>query len=221
MWSMKTAPDSILSNVEIPSQQIDGLLEKPSKNEQQINYWKREYQQLLDQFRLAQQRHYGKSSEVNPDQIKLFNEVVQTDEPALSEGEDELETILYIRKKSKRKELPNHLPREIRFHDLAEHEKCCDCYGHDLHVMGEEKSAQLKFIPAQAKVIENIRPKYGCRRCEQEGNGVNIKIAPAPSTQIPRSFATASLLSQIIISKNLYALPLYRQECMFKQYGIE
>jgi transposase len=42
-----------------------------------------------------------------------------------------------------------------------------------------------------------------------------------PPTPIPKSIATASLLSQIITSKYQYVLPLYRQEQMFKQYGIE
>ena len=42
-----------------------------------------------------------------------------------------------------------------------------------------------------------------------------------PTTPIPKSIATPSLLSQIITSKYQYSLPLYRQETMFKQHGIE
>jgi len=71
------------------------------------------------------------------------------------------------------------------------------------------------------KVIEHIRPKYGCRQCEKEQTQVGIKIAPVPPSPIPKSIATPSLLSQIITSKYQYALPLYRQESLFKQYGIE
>ena len=87
--------------------------------------------------------------------------------------------------------------------------------------MGEDKSEQLEFIPAQIKVIEHVRPKYSCRHCEQQGTEVKIKIAPVPVSAIPKSIATASLLSQIITSKYQYALPLYRQESLFKQYGID
>ena len=47
-----------------------------------------------------------------------------------------------------------------------------------------------------------------------------IKQAPLPPSIIPKSFATPSLLSQIITSQYQYALPSYRQESMFKQYGI-
>ncbi|NRA82248.1 MAG: IS66 family transposase [Gammaproteobacteria bacterium] len=41
-----------------------------------------------------------------------------------------------------------------------------------------------------------------------------------PASPIPKGIATPSLLSQIITSKYQYGLPLYRQESMFKQYGI-
>ena len=83
--------------------------------------------------------------------------------------------------------------------------------------MGEDKNEQLKFIPASIQVIEHIRPKYSCRHCEQQGTEVTIKIAPVPVAPIPKSIATASLLAQIITSKYQYALPLYRQESLFKQ----
>ncbi len=72
--------------------------------------------------------------------------------------------------------------------------------------MGEEKNEQLEFIPAQIKVIEQIRPKYGCRHCEKQTLKVNIKIAPVPASPIPKSITTPSLLSQIITSKYQYAL---------------
>ena len=80
---------------------------------------------------------------------------------------------------------------------------------------------KLQFIPAQLKVIEHVRPKYSCRRCEKQNTSVKIKVAPLPASPIPKSIATASLLTQIITSKFQYALPLYRQESLFKQYGIE
>ncbi|WP_156494926.1 IS66 family transposase, partial [Oleiphilus sp. HI0128] len=102
----------------------------------------------------------------------------------------------------------------------ADEDKSCDDCGHELHRMGEDKSEQLEFIPAQIKVIEHVRPKYSCRHCEQHATNVTIKQTPVPASPIPKSFATASLLSQIITSKYQYGLPLYRQESLFKEYGI-
>ncbi|MBB1441546.1 IS66 family transposase, partial [Shewanella sp. SG41-4] len=93
--------------------------------------------------------------------------------------------------------------------------------GGELHKMGEDKSEKLEFIPAQIKVIEHIRPKYACRHCDKSSTHTQIKQASMPAMPINKGIATSSLLSQLITSKYQYGLPLYRQEAMFKQYGIE
>lgn len=53
------------------------------------------------------------------------------------------------------------------------------------------------------------------------GTKVDIKIADVPPAVIPKSMATPSLLAQIISSKMHYGLPLYRQESLFNEAGIE
>jgi transposase len=110
--------------------------------------------------------------------------------------------------------------RETIIHDFSDGEKQCGYCGHELHKMGEDKSEKLEFVPAQIKMVEHIRSKYSCHHCEKTSIKVVIKQAPLPPSIIPKSFATPSLLNQIITSKYQYALPLYRQESMFKQYGI-
>ena len=224
---MKTASETLPDNTEtlknllvaerVISQQKDDCLEQ---KDAEISQLKQQYQQILEQWRLSQDKRFGKSSEVSVDQFGLFNEVEQLDE----ETDDEpavQETVTYTRNKPKRTPLPKDLPRETIVHDIDDADKTCDGCGHDLHKMGEDKSEQLEFIPAQIKVIEHVRPKYSCRHCEQQGTEVKVKIAPVPVSAIPKSMATASLLSFIISNKYQYALPLYRQESLFKQYGIE
>jgi transposase len=174
-------------------------------------------QYLEEQFRLAQQKQFGKSAEGFDAQGDLFDEV----EHVVEQVEAETQDISYSRNKPKRKPLPKDLPREQIVHDIPESEKQCDCCGGELHKMGEDVSEKLDFIPAQVKVIEHIRPKYACRECEKIGTNNHIKQARMPATPINKGIATSSLLSQIITSKYQYALPLYRQEAMFKQYGIE
>jgi transposase len=172
---------------------------------------------LEEQFRLAQQQRFGASSEGHPAQGDLFNEA----EAALDIIEEVVElTPTTIKKIPVRKKLPKDLEREVIIHDLSDEEKTCNCCGNQLHQMGESRSEKLEFIPAKVKVIEHVRLKYSCRTCEKEGIATKIKSAPVPPSPIPKGFATASLLSQIITSKYQYALPLYRQESLFKQYGI-
>ena len=175
-------------------------------------------QYLMEQFRLAQQKQFGASSEGHPGQGQLF------DEPESEEPEQEAAPSTvdgYTRNKPKRKPLPADLPRETVVLDIAEEEKVCGCCHGQLHKIGEDKSEKLAFIPAQVKVIETVRPKYACRQCEQEGEAAQIKQAPVPAAIIPKGITTPSLLSQIVTNKYQYGLPLYRQEAMFKQYGIE
>ncbi len=171
---------------------------------------------LEEQFRLAQQQRFGASSEGHPAQGDLFNEAeVELDvvDNPLTEP-----TSTSVKKKPVRKKLPSDLPREVIIHDIKE--KTCECCGNALHQMGEARSEKLEFIPAQVKVIEHVRLKYSCRMCEKDGTTTKIILAPVPASPIPKGIATPTLLSQIITSKYQYALPLYRQESLFKQYGI-
>ena len=189
-----------------------------AQKDQEIERLKQSYQTLLEQFRLAQHKRFGQSSE-SSDQLGLFNEAEAEIEeepveehPPASDGPSK-------KSRPKRKPLPKDLPRERVVHDLDD--KTCSCCGHELHAIGEESREQLEFIPAQVKVIEHIRLKYACRHCEQQGTDTPVTTAPVPTSPIPKSIATPSLLAQIITSKYQYALPLYRQEVLFAQYGID
>jgi transposase len=201
---------------------IDSLPDDPVLLKKLLTELSQEHAFLEERFRLAQHKQFGKSSEAYPGQGELFNEAEELAVASELEQTDvEKESITYERKKPVRKPLPKDLPREVIIHDIAEEDKSCDDCGHELHQMGEDKSEKLQFIPAQVKVIEHVRPKYSCRHCEQHATKVNIKQAPVPASPIPKSFATASLVSQIITSKYQYGLPLYRQESLFKEYGID
>ncbi|MFQ3311343.1 MAG: transposase [Colwellia sp.] len=55
----------------------------------------------------------------------------------------------------------------------------------------------------------------------ENGDRQSSEITPRPATPFPKGIATSSLLSQIISAKYQYGLPLYRQESMFNEWGIE
>lgn len=203
-----------MNKVELPND-VEQLKQIILRQQSRLNY-------LEEQFRLAQQKRFGVSSEGHPGQGELFNEAeteLETPEPKQAAPEEE--PTKSPRKQPKRKPLPKDLPREVVVHDIPEEDKVCVCCNGALHKIGEDKSEKLEFIPAQVKVIEHIRPKYACRACEKNGTENTIKQAPVPASIIPKGYATPSLLSQIITSKYQYGLPLYRQESMFKQYGID
>ncbi|NOQ78419.1 MAG: IS66 family transposase [Gammaproteobacteria bacterium] len=173
-----------------------------------------------EQFRSLTHKRFGASSEKCDAQSELFNEVesilAEDESDTVSPVEEDGQlTITYTRKKPGRKPLPKDLPREQIRYELSEEEQICGC-GHHLHEMGEDKSEQLEIIPAQVKVIEHIRVKYACRHCD---NG--IKTASKPAQPIEKSIASASLLAHIAVAKYTDALPLYRQEAIFKRLNID
>jgi len=111
--------------------------------------------------------------------------------------------------------LPANLPREDNIIDLSEKEKQCSC-GCQMDEIGVEVSEKLDVVPAQFKVIRTIRKKYACKKCE-----MLVKIAPIEVQLLPKSMATAGLVSYIMISKFSDHLPLYRLESIFERHGVE
>jgi transposase len=181
------------------------------------------YQELLERYNIKLANEYGKKSEKMPGADEVFNEAEMTideqDEQLLASSPAEETSTSKI--KPKRKPLPPELPRKEVNIDIDDTDKTCDCCHNPLHKMGESSSETLEFVPAHIKVIKTIRPKYTCRHCENNGIESHIKMAPMPATPIPKSIASASLLSQIITCKYQFGLPLYRQETMLSDIGIE
>ena len=192
---------------------IEELNSKLTQKDEKIKNQTQKIEALHDQLKLAIQRQFGRKTEKsNADQLGFFDEpeLPANAKENLEQADEEITIPEHKRKKRGRKGLPKDLPREEIIHDLTEDEKICYC-GNHLHKIGEDCSEQLLYIPALLKVLVHIRYKYACRKCEG-----NVKIAELPKQPIPKSIATAELLSQIVVAKYVHHLPLYRQEKIFK-----
>ena len=178
-----------------------------------------------EQFKLSQAKRFGASSEKSPQQLDLLmNEAEVIDDHTVATESVEAPEKIETQKSEKprgRKPLPKDLPRETRIVDIDDADKVCACCNGQLHKFGEETSEQLEYIPAKMTVIVTVRPKYSCRACEKNNTHTPIVIAPVPASPIPKSMATPSLLSQVICNKYQFAIPLYRQEALFKQIDID
>ena len=76
------------------------------------------YLRVLEQFKLAQQRKYARSSESDVLQLELqFDEADSVPAEELPKEEDNTITVTYTRSKPKRRPLPDNLPREVIEHD--------------------------------------------------------------------------------------------------------
>ena len=184
--------------------------------------YKSEIKILNEQIKSLRDKLFGiKTEKIYRDngQLSLFD-IPEPEYPILEEPE---ETIVasHTRKKRGRKPLPENLPRIEVIHDIPEEEKQCGC-GCLKVCSGQEVSEQLDIIPAQMRVIKNIRYKYVCKNCEGvEDDGPTIAIARMPEQMIPKSMATPGLLAHIMTAKFADALPFYRQEKQFSRIGVE
>jgi transposase len=204
----------VLESNQLPDD-AESLKQIITSQQQQIDH-------LQEMVRLLQNEIFGRKSEVrpatDPNQLQLFTppESVATVQPDAS-----IAIKGHTRKKKGRKSLPEDLPRVEVVHDLPEEEKQCAC-GAQLSRIGEETCEKLDYIPAKMQVIRHIRPKYACKACEGvEDDGSTVKIVPPPEQLIPKSLATEGLLAHIAVSKFADALPLYRQQKIFKRLGVD
>jgi transposase len=174
----------------------------------------KDLKEIIERFN---RKTYGQSSEkVSSDQINMFDEAELESQAETEDdpSDDKITVPEHERKKrGKRGKIPDHLPREVVIVDLEN--KICSNDGTELVCIGEDVSERLEIIPAKIKVIKTITKKYACKICEI------ISTGTAPLEMIPKSLASASLLSYIAVSKYADALPLYRQEAIFNRVGIE
>ena len=169
---------------------------------------------LYDLVAQLRRKQYGPSSEkTSAEQLGMFDEVeIESLNP--EPQDDESITIPeHERKRGKRLKLPPSLPRVDVIIDIEN--KICPNDGEEFKCIGEEVSEKLEIIPAKVRVIRTIRKKYACPACEL------MTQAVAPLEMIPKSNASASVLAYIATAKYVDALPLYRQEAIFKRIGLD
>jgi transposase len=118
----------------------------------------------------------------------------------------------FTRRKPARAPLPAHLPRE---RVVIAAPSACPCCGGRLAKLGEDITETLEVVPRQWKVIQTVREKFTCRRCE------TITQPPAPFHPIARARAGASLLAMILYAKFGEHQPLNRQSASYAREGIE
>ena len=112
--------------------------------------------------------------------------------------------VSHPRRKPKRAPLPEHLPRE---RVVLPSPSSCPCCGGVLSKLGEDITETLELVPRRWKVIQTVREKFSCRRCEA------ITQAPAPFHPIARGRAGPNLLATILEAKFAQHLPLNRRRC--------
>jgi transposase len=170
-------------------------------------------------LQVMQRARFGRSSEkLDPDQLRLGLEDVETALAAAEAGAEsrnpELKASRQAERRTKRNQLPAHLPRvEIV---IEPEDKSCPCCGGAMHAIGEDRAERLDVIPAQHRVLVTRRPKYACRACEDA-----VVQAPAPLRLIEGGLPTEAFVAHMLVAKYADHLPLYRQWQILARQGID
>ena len=172
-----------------------------------------EIERLQIIIKKLQRAQFGRRSErLDADQLALALEDLDGDIAHIRESRPAI-TAEATEAPSRRKPLPDHLPREDVLLDVDS--EICGCCGGALHAIGESVSEMLDWSPAQLRVVHISRPKYACRACG------TVAQVPAPERPIAGGLATPALLTQVLISKYCDHTPLYRQSQIFARHGVD
>jgi len=191
---------------------IKSHIERESRYEQELE-WFKEQLGKLKRAKFGPRKEHWESEEQG---ILVFNEAeVEAAKPKSPDESEEEEVVVkgFSRKRGKRKPLPENLPREVVIVELPENERFTED-GQPLKVIGEVVSEKFFFEPAQMKVIEYHRYRYGV------DSGDPVKTAPPVPSIIPKGIVTPSLLAHTVVKKYADGLPLYRQEEIWKRENI-
>ncbi len=197
--------------IEIMNHQLEVIDKKDTVIEQKDKAIA-ELQQKLD-YMLRQK--FASSSEKFPsNQPSLFGD----ESDVTIEEETQEEEITYHRKKrGSRNTPPESLPHVRVEHDLKDEEKVCEC-GCEMKRVKEIVSHQYDIIPAEFRVIDNVRFVYACScKC-----GEKVKTSELTPQVLPRHQVTPSFLATIAVEKFEDAMPLDRQVKKYKKrFGID
>ena len=204
---------------------LQAVVDAANKREEALT---QERDNLKEEVDLLRKKLFGTSSEKRvldiPGQLNFFNEAELEQDPALAQVE-ELEASSSEKTPKKRKaratdaERFKGIPVEKEYLDLSEKEKNCPVCGTALNQSGEEfVRRELVFIPARLKVREYYSRNYECPQCSQHGIPV-IKKGKDGRPHMLYGMACAGTVAWVMYQKFCNALPYFRQEKDWKQYG--
>ena len=182
---------------------------------EQINRLTNEISYLKEKIDYLLRDKFSSKSEKFSNQPSLFN---QTDLETVKVEDDPKEIkISYVKRKGGRTKPPESLPHIRVEHDINEKEKVCRC-GCNMVCIKEIITHQYDVIPAEFRVIQNVRLVYSCgSKC-----GAKLKTAPVALSVLPRHQVTPSFLATIGVQKFEDGLPLTRQAKIFKnRFGVQ
>lgn len=183
---------------------------------------------LTEQVAYLTKLHFGRSSEKqsiqSPLQVTLFDDL--EDVPVITVESETVTVKEHARKpKTLREDQIKGLPVEKVIIELPEEEKICPVCGTQMELIGTEfVRRELIFIPAKVSVREYYSQSYGCPQCKEGTTDTEVPTIVKSKPPVPlmkHSLASESAVSWTMYQKFGNAIPCYRQEKDWIQYGVK
>ncbi|MBQ3704150.1 MAG: IS66 family transposase [Oscillospiraceae bacterium] len=126
-------------------------------------------------------------------------------------------------RKAKRtlEEFAANLEERVETIDLPEEQKVT-ADGRPLKYVGVDLvRSELVREPSKAYIRKIFIKTYADPKAEEETGRADLRRPHVPAPLLPHSYASASVVTDIIVKKFADALPLYRQEQMWKRLGVD
>ncbi len=205
--------------------QITDQQKELSRKEQTVEKLENKVSELEQKLRYLERKVWGSMSEKrrlpeDPSQLELnFGaiEMSEEEQELVKEALDEIKEYkkVYVKEHVKkvpvRQKLPENLPR------MEEHIYPEGYKGHeDEWILFEEteSSEHLELKPAEFYIRVTVRHK-GMRKQTKE-----IVTAPVLNEPLPKSYASTSLLTDLMVGKYVDHLPFHRQIQIYKRLGV-
>ena len=223
----------------VPQAIVDELMKQMQQYSQQITVMQATIERLTaiieeknEIIRNMNRARFGQSSEkraylLSNGQLSMFEQAGDGIREKASEDapgkEKEAVTVAAHTRKAKRtlEELTANLPEEPVIYDLPDAEKYTED-GRPLKCIGTDLvRSELVREPARVYVKKYYCRTYADPAVEAQTGSADIRRAEVPAPLLPHSYASPSVVTDIAVKKYADALPLYRQEQMWKRLGVE
>lgn len=207
-------------------------IEKLAECKEEIRVWKLQVQKLQLRIDRLLRKQFGQSSERFNEELQgllfssedleigiAYNQAVldaAAEAAAKAAGIEGSRKPRSDKDKPRRKPIPDDLPTHDVYYPAPGGGVCLDC-GSATSPLEPVISGTVEVIPRQLIHVRHIREKRvcTCNDCKR------FDVAPAPPRVIEGSYAGASLLAHVAISKFVDHLPLYRQSEIFARSGFD
>ena len=216
----------------MPKEAFDALMQQLSTLQATVDRLTALLEEKEQIIRNQNRACFGQSSEkrtyvLHDGQLSMFEQAGDgiTEKAPAGTSSTEKKTIPVIAhtRKPKRtmEELCANIPEEEVLVDLPEQEKYT-ADGRPLKCIGTD-DVRIELVREPGRVYKRV---YRCRvyadpRAEAETGKADIRRPHVPAPLLPGSYASASIVTDIIVKKFADALPLYRQEQMWKRHDVD